>query len=145
MSPLPLLVLLLVGHPPGLEGTGKPASGGAQQEKQVPFSPGAVRDVVTSRSGEIQGCYETAMARKGATAKNAPAGKVVMSWSITPDGIAADVRVQQSQISDPLVTDCMVQAIRTWTFPKPAKRQPVEFPFELHPASSKAKDAAKVE
>ncbi|AKU90848.1 hypothetical protein AKJ08_1235 [Vulgatibacter incomptus] len=103
--------------------------------RDLPFNRENVLKVVSTHADEIQGCYESAMARRGATAKDAPSGRVLMSWVITPDGLAAEVKVAKSAIGDSLVTDCMVQAIRFWEFPKPATRQPIEFPFDLKPTN----------
>lgn len=94
--------------------------------------------MVESHRQEIQDCYEQAMAQRGSTAKNAPKGRVTLSWVITEDGLPAEVKVKRSQIKDELVTDCMVLAVRSWEFPKPAKRQPIEFPFDLKPHAGKA-------
>ena len=106
--------------------------------RDQPFSKEAVLRVVRSNLGEIQTCYEDALKQRGATAKTAPRGRVLMAWSITEEGLPAEVRVKRSAIKDPLVTDCMVQAIRFWEFPRPATRQAVEFPFDLQPASKPA-------
>lgn len=108
--------------------------------RDLPFSREAVLTVVSSHQDQIQQCYEDAMKARGANAKSAPQGRVVMSWAITPDGITADVRVKRSEIEDDLVTDCMANAIRYWEFPRPQTRQPVEFPFDLKPARMPGSD-----
>lgn len=106
--------------------------------RDLPFSKQAILDVVASHRAEIQKCYEDAMAQRGANAKSAPKGRVVMAWDITPEGLTADVRVKRTEIKDELVTDCMVNVIRYWNFPRPKTRQPVEFPFDLQPAAGPA-------
>lgn len=99
--------------------------------RDLPFTPENVLAVVTLHAEELQTCYEEAMARRGSTAKDAPAGRVIIGWTITVDGLVSDVKVKKSEIAERLVTDCMMTAIRRWEFPKPGKPQPVEFPFDL--------------
>jgi len=118
--------------PPGQEQPKRP------DVRDLPFSKQAVLDVVSSHREEIQKCYEDAMKQRGATAKTAPRGRVVLAWEITPEGLTANVRIQRTEIRDELVTDCMVNAIRYWSFPRPQTRQPVEFPFDLQPAEGPA-------
>lgn len=105
--------------------------------RDLPFTRENVLSVVRSHGEQLQSCYEDAMARRGANAKTAPAGRVVMSWTITLQGLASDVKVKKSAIADPLVTQCMVEAIRFWEFPRPENPQPVEFPFDLKPVGGK--------
>ncbi|HWV38638.1 MAG TPA: AgmX/PglI C-terminal domain-containing protein [Vulgatibacter sp.] len=105
--------------------------------RDLPFTRENVLQVVRAHGEQIQACYEDAMARRGANAETAPAGRVVMSWTITLQGLAADVKVKRSEISDPLVTECIAQAIRFWEFPRPPDPQPVEFPFDLKPVGGK--------
>lgn len=106
--------------------------------RDQPFDKEAVLRVVSSHRDEIQRCYEDAMKQRGANAKTAPRGRVVMAWTITEEGLPAEVRVKRSEIREELVTDCMVQAIRFWEFPRPKTRQAVEFPFDLQPSAPPA-------
>ncbi|WP_373048327.1 AgmX/PglI C-terminal domain-containing protein [Vulgatibacter sp.] len=115
-----------------------PAPAKKPDVRDQPFSREAVLAVVSSHRDQIQKCYEDAMAQRGATGKSAPKGRVVIAWSITEEGLAAEVRVKRTEIKDELVTDCMVEAIRFWEFPRPKARQPVEFPFDLQPSSAPA-------
>ena len=49
--------------------------------RDLPFTRENVLQVVRDHGEQLQGCYEDAMARRGATSKNAPAGRVVMGWA----------------------------------------------------------------
>ncbi len=113
------------------------ASTQAPRPGDLPFNKTNILAVVTSHADEIQTCYEDAMARRGSTSKDAPAGRVLMSWMVTVEGLASEVKVKQSEIKDTLVTECMVQAVRFWEFPKPEVATPIEFPFELKARSGK--------
>src|SRR5690349_18033157 len=64
--------------------------------RDLPFSKEAVLTVVSSHQDQIQQCYEDAMAARGANAKTAPQGRVVIAWAITTDGITADVQVKRT-------------------------------------------------
>jgi len=99
--------------------------------RDLPFTPENVLAVVTLHADELQTCYEEAMARRGSTSKDAPAGRVIIGWTITVDGLVSDVKVKKTEIGERLVTDCMMTAIRRWEFPRPKQPQPVEFPFDL--------------
>lgn len=120
--------------------TGAGGSGGspAPIRAERPFSREAVLEVVEAHREQIQACYERAMAARGSTLRDAPRGRVVVAWTITTEGLTAEVRVKKTDIRDELVTDCIVEAIRYWEFPKPERRQPVEFPFDLQPAAAPA-------
>jgi hypothetical protein len=140
-----LIALLLLAAPaaataaaPAAPKAQAPAGEQKPDVRDLPFSKEAVLRVVSSHRDEIQRCYEDAMKQRGATAKTAPRGRVLMAWTITEEGLPAEVRVKRSAIRDELVTDCMVQAIRFWEFPRPATRQAVEFPFDLQPSSRPA-------
>jgi len=135
-----LLALVLLALPLSASAADAAPPGPAQKPdvRDQPFSKEAVLRVVSSHRDEIQRCYEDAMKQRGATAKNAPRGRVLMAWTITEEGLPAEVRVKRTAIRDELVTDCMVQAIRFWEFPRPKTRQAVEFPFDLQPAAPPA-------
>jgi TonB family protein len=94
-----------------------------------------VERVVRSHVADVQSCYEQSMAEKGQTRKNAPGGRVVVAFTITPLGTVQNERVRSSTLKDPQVTGCILAAVRSWDFPKPEKAQPVEFPFDLKPVS----------
>ncbi|HEY0839031.1 MAG TPA: AgmX/PglI C-terminal domain-containing protein [Vulgatibacter sp.] len=119
------------------EGTATSPEPAPPSARDLPFTKENVLEVVRSHGEQLQACYEDAMARRGATSKDAPAGRVVMSWTITMQGLPSEVKVKRTQIKDTLVTDCMVEAIRFWEFPKPPSPQPVEFPFDLKPVGGK--------
>ena len=104
------------------------------------FTKEAVARVVADRSGEIQDCYEELLAARGANRKQARGGRVVMSWLITPGGTVRDVAVKRTTLSEKGLTTCMADAIQAWEFPRPARPQPVVFPFDLKPSNGLEKD-----
>lgn len=102
-----------------------------KRARDLPFTKENILAIVSLHAAELQGCYEEAMAKRGSTTKDAPAGRVVMSWIITLQGIPSEVKVKKTEIGEGLLTDCMIETIRGWEFPRPERPQPVEFPFDL--------------
>jgi hypothetical protein len=113
---------------------GAPAAAHAG-EAAGPFTKEAVARVVSDHQGEIQDCYEDALAAKNANRRQARGGRVVMSWLITPGGTVRDVKVKRTSLADKRVTTCIAGAIEAWEFPPPTRPQPVVFPFDLKPDS----------
>jgi hypothetical protein len=124
--PISLLVLAA----PVVAGGGEPTAGNVER-----FSREAVQQVVEQHRGEIQGCYEASLAEKNANRRQARAGRVVMSWTITPEGHVRNVEVKKTSLRDRDVTTCMAGAIALWEFPPPGRPQPILFPFELKPTN----------
>ncbi len=93
---------------------------------RLPFGPESVRAVVVAHQPEIQACYEEFLAR----GENAQ-GEIRVALVVTPEGGAERVRVKRSTLKSGPVERCVVEAVRLWAFPHPAKRQPLELPFRF--------------
>lgn len=92
----------------------------------------AIRAVVRAHIGEVRACYEAGLARNPDLR-----GRVVLTFTIAPDGAVTDV-VAVDELSDALpVARCCVDAARAWRFPSPFGRVVVAYPFDLSADGSK--------
>ena len=109
--------------------TDKPSDG--PDVSKMAFNQDNIKQVVMAFQPKIQGCYEDHIANK----KKAPEGKIKTSFTITPDGLVKNAKVDKkgSSLKDPALHDCVVAVLSTMNFPKPtdAKDHPIEFPFNL--------------
>lgn len=79
----------------------------------------------------IQGCYEKELKRNPNLK-----GKVVVRFSITTGGRAAEIEIEQDTLGNDAVASCIKTVIRGWVFPfKPDSDVSVAYPFVFSPAS----------
>ena len=94
------------------------------------ISPDFIRGVVRAHLHEIQACYAEGLARRPDLA-----GRISMRWTIAESGSVVDASVQSSTLEDPMVEQCMVARVRTWTFAATARGTiTIHYPFELRPS-----------
>src|SRR5688572_4893843 len=114
---------------PGTGGSGERAT--APDVAKMPFTPQAIRSVVSFHQPEIQRCYEQSMSEKQKVVK----GKLQTSWVITGEGLVKDAKIDRkaSTLHDKALHECVVTVLSAMTFPRPpdAKDRPVEYPFNL--------------
>lgn len=113
-------------------GTGSHAGAGTGLELDVmPFTGETVKKVVAHNREKIQACYEEMLAGKDKPVE----GRVMTSFVVTPEGLVKKARVlsKGTTLKDPKLHACVVDALGTFTFPKPSDRRdhPVEYPFNL--------------
>jgi len=86
---------------------------------------------VKSRLKAITSCYEKELKRNPSLK-----GRVVVRFTIKPDGRTSDVDVEENTVGSDAVGACIKTLIRTWTFPfKPEEETTVAYPFVFSPAS----------
>lgn len=78
------------------------------------LSRAQITKVVNEHAAQIQACYEKALIRDRALS-----GKITFDWEISPSGSVTGVRVRSSTMAGSDVSSCVLQQIRTWTFPTP--------------------------
>lgn len=90
-----------------------------------------MRAVPRAHLREISECYERAL-RKTPSLK----GKIVLGWTVKPDGSTADIEVVSDTMGDVGVARCLAEQPRTWTYPRPKDGAPirVSYPFVFSPA-----------
>ncbi len=78
------------------------------------LSKDEIQRVITSHVGEIQYCYEKQLRQNTGLA-----GRVVLEWVVTPSGSVSVVKVTTSSLSSTEATNCMMDKVKKWKFPKP--------------------------
>jgi TonB family protein len=74
----------------------------------------AVAGEFKKNRGQIRYCYEARLLEKPDLA-----GKVVVKFTIKPDGSVARASVAESTLHDEKMEACVLGRVKTWTFPKP--------------------------
>lgn len=97
--------------------------------------PETIRRNVRDQIPQVKACYEKVLNKL--PEGQGPKGKVVLAWTIKPDGSVDKARIDQSEIKSPELENCLVERLKTWRFPPPGDDQFVEirFPFHFSPAS----------
>ncbi len=91
----------------------------------------ALARFLKQRLASIQNCYEREL-KRNPTLK----GKVVVRFSITPNGRSSDIEIEENTLGNEAVGSCIKTVIRGWIFPfKPDSDVPVAYPFVFSPAS----------
>ena len=89
-----------------------------------------VRRVVRGHIDEVRWCYE-----QGLQYDPDLQGRVAVRMVIGSEGFVTTAEIASSDLPDTAVSDCIVDAVTTWTFPPPegAGNLVVTYPFVLKP------------
>ena len=98
----------------GGRGTRVPTVRQARAEVQGALDRDIIRRIVRAHINEVRYCYNQALARD----PNAR-GRVAIQFRIDGKGKVPSAVVQETTMRDAGVGNCMAQAARRWTFPKP--------------------------
>ncbi|MCC7074631.1 MAG: AgmX/PglI C-terminal domain-containing protein [Deltaproteobacteria bacterium] len=96
-----------------------------QTKGQGELSKEEIMKVINQHIGEIQFCYEKQL-------RTTPglAGRVVLEWTVNPQGRVSVVKVAQSSLASSEATNCMISKLKTWKFPSPrGGAVTIVFPF----------------
>jgi hypothetical protein len=78
---------------------------------------------------EVQNCYEMGLLQNPSLK-----GQLVIEWTITTDGRAANVTVARNSLKNPTVAVCIAAELRNWKFPSsPGGNVVVSYPFTFSP------------
>ncbi|MCZ7677490.1 MAG: AgmX/PglI C-terminal domain-containing protein [Sandaracinaceae bacterium] len=91
----------------------------------------AIRRVVRSRLAEVRFCYEQGLVRRPRLE-----GGLTVQWIIGADGRVESAALSSSDLGDAAVEQCVVGAVRRWSFPATDLGGPtgVTYPFVLAPS-----------
>jgi hypothetical protein len=97
-------------------------------ESNGSLSRDAVRRVVVRGRPMIRGCYEHALVTRPELS-----GRISLTWMVSPSGAvsASAVDARGSDLHAPELEQCMLHAVRSWTFPESHGPTGVTFPFLL--------------
>jgi TonB family protein len=89
-----------------------------------------IRRVVRRRINQIKNCYELELQKH-----HGLAGRVVVRFSVKPNGSVRAATVAGSTVGNETVEACMVAVVRRWRFPEIPERggAVVSYPFVLTP------------
>ncbi len=86
---------------------------------------------VRARKGAIQQCYERELKRNQTLR-----GKIVVRFTITTQGRASEIDIEENTLNNEAVSSCIKTVIRGWVFPfKPPSEVPVAYPFVFAPSN----------
>lgn len=86
----------------------------SQMKGSGELSKDEIQRVINSHVGEIQYCYEKQLRGNAGLA-----GRVVLEWTVTSTGSVTVVKVSTSSLSSADATNCMIDRVKKWKFPKP--------------------------
>jgi hypothetical protein len=114
----------------GNRGSRVPTVRQAKAEVQGALDKDIIRRIVRAHINEVRYCYNQALARD----PNAK-GRVAVQFTIGGTGKVPSAVVQETTMKDAGVGNCIAQAVRRWTFPKPEGGGSVivTYPFVLEP------------
>lgn len=73
-----------------------------------------IRKVIHEHREQIRACYETAITRREDLK-----GKVSVKFTISAEGPVSAAEIVADTPGDQPLAECVVNAVKTWTFPKP--------------------------
>ncbi|MBL8684540.1 MAG: TonB family protein [Myxococcales bacterium] len=107
------------GGPPGVAATCAPSD-----DRLYPAD--AIRRVVQRNMGQVQHCFEQALARRSTTE-----GRVEVRFVIGPNGAVMGAVVASNDTGDALLGQCATDAFRRWNFPPPPSVVTVNYPLSM--------------
>jgi hypothetical protein len=110
----------------GVQDAGEPPAGESDLEV---LAADTLARFVRGRTAELRACYDEALAR-------APVlrGKVVMRFTVRPDGSVSDVAPWYDNLGGGVAQPCLVDRVAAWQTPfRPAEPVQVDYPLAFAP------------
>jgi hypothetical protein len=79
------------------------------------IEPGVVHREVRARLSAIKACYERGLQRQPSLG-----GRLLLHWTIDPDGTVGDAKTDADTLAEPEVSACVLSLVQRWRFPPPA-------------------------
>jgi len=99
-------------------------------EQREERSTRTIARVVASNTGKIRYAYNRELRKKPSLR-----GKIVLTFTISPEGDVTDCRVEESAMKWPPLEDSLVKIVRTWRFPViPEGDVTVSYPLVFFPS-----------
>ena len=73
-----------------------------------------IRKIIHENRDQIRGCYESALKLKPGLS-----GKVSVKFTISKEGPVSEAESVKDTVGDQPMAECLVNAVKTWIFPKP--------------------------
>jgi hypothetical protein len=109
----------------------EPASG--ELDSGPPLTRDEIRLVVRAKLPQVRACFDAGLARAPGIG-----GRVSLRFTIGPDGRAGSITVEEDELGDPLVGQCLCAELSSWQFPRPRDGVPITiaYPFVFSSAES---------
>jgi hypothetical protein len=111
----------------------EPTEPSSPETEGPPLTREEIRLVVRAKLPQVRACFDAGLER-------APeiGGRVLLRFTIGPDGRAASVSVDEDELGDVVVTDCLRAELSSWQFPRPRAGVPITitYPFVFSSADS---------
>jgi TonB family protein len=110
-----------------VEGT---VSIGGPGRSDEPTPSDVVEEVIRRHAAEVSRCYRTEL-----VARPTLAGRVLVEFLIGEDGLVREAAVARSELGAPRAEQCIVQAIRSWSFEEVPGEDAmlIRYPFDFSP------------
>lgn len=76
----------------------------------------AIKSVIRAHQQEVTHCYQLAQAKNSRLG-----GKLMIAWTIGPDGSVVKTRTQEDSLSDSEVAACVIARVKSRVFPSPSQ------------------------
>jgi hypothetical protein len=105
----------------------------AETDGGPPLTREEIRLVVRAKLPQVRACFDA-----GLMAAPDIGGRVVLRFTIGPDGRAGSITVDEDELDEAVVTDCLRAQLSSWQFPRPRDGVPitVAYPFVFSSADS---------
>jgi hypothetical protein len=102
-------------------------------EPGPPLTREEIRLVVRAKLPQVRACFDAGLVRTPDMG-----GRVLLRFTIGPDGRAGSITVDEDELGDAVVTDCLRAQLSSWQFPRPRDGVPitVAYPFVFSSADS---------
>lgn len=103
-----------LGGAPGAANVPRAVVRGGKPDVRGSLSAGVVRRVARAHNNEVRSCYAQELSQQPALA-----GNVAVKFIVSPTGAVQMSAVASSSLGNARVEQCIAQAVRRWSFPKP--------------------------
>ncbi len=103
-----------------------------EQARRVTVLAGKIGLVVERGQSQLGRCYESALKQTNPKDKEKLEGRIDLYFSVQPDGSAQGIRVRNNNTGSPVLANCLVGLVGSWTFPSSGS-EALDFvwPFEF--------------
>ncbi len=92
------------------------------------LEPADIKRIVQRQQARVRACYERAL-----KSEQRLEGKLMMAWSVKPDGSVEDVAVAEDTLGSDKVARCVTGAVAQFKFPRSPDSVEVEYPMVFAP------------
>lgn len=85
---------------------------------EVILSRHDIQATITAHQRELQVCYNKSLKRVPRQSMPNMQGKLIMEWSVNPEGKVTGSKVRNNETGDEELGYCIVDAAKSWQFPK---------------------------